>query len=479
MKNKRQSLLLGLSIPGQEILKLYTIFSLLLLIPERTPVPLISLSVMFFIPFILVKLTSLIRMRNISRIIIHLLFFSFSLMLSLTLYPDLPFYGADNLQQFEAAFLQLDMGKTVLCFALIVIAGSVAAIRGILLARRVYTHDLILMNFESGLVIFASIYFLRLGMGMQDSMALNVTSSYFLFALIALATSMKKDESGPFLSSAGQMRFSLAISGILIFLIFLGIIITLYPVAGSSARGLYSLATHTLSPLVPYLIAVLRFLFSLGRPRNQVASPMENDTAAPLTAVPGESPLWLIILERILTWGLLSIVALTALVLIIYIIYKILIFLYSPANRSNGGLSLGEFIRSLLLKFSGACVSLFHRIRVLAADIHNSRANKNPDGLRAFSKLCSWGKRAGLPKFNHETPAEYSRRLALWAGKYTTAINTICNAVQDEIYAGRTIRDKEQKKLRKAVVRLGTIRSLPKRASIRLKKTLSGSSRTD
>ncbi len=482
MKNGRQNLLLALSIalsiPGQEILKLYTIFSLLLLIPERSPVPLASLAIMFLIPFFLVKVTALIRMRNISRIILHLLIFSFSLMFSFTLYPDLPFFGAWNLELFRTGFLQIGTGQTVLCFVLVVIAGSVTALRGILLARRTYNHDLVLMNFESGLVIMASIYFLRMGMGIPDSQAVNITGGYFLFALIALGASVSRDDSDSFRSSSGQLRFSLAVSGIMIFLILLAIMILLYPVAGTSARGIYSLTTQTLAPLVPYLIAIIRFLFTLGRPQSQAAAPVESDTAGPLAAVPGESPAWLMLIERILTWGLLGTVAVITLILVIYSAYRILVFLFSP-GKSDEGLSPGQFIRFLLRTITAVLKSLLSNIGLLKDNMRSARGNKSPEGLRAFHKLCAWGSGAGLPREENETPAEYSSRLSLWSGNYAPAVKTICNAVQSEVYAGCTLQNSELTDLRKAVSRLGFFRSLSKQASIRLKKTVRGSSHTD
>ena len=453
MKNRKTHIILPTALIGLEAIKLYTIFSFVLLIPEKKPLSILYYAAAIFISYTTHKLLSLIRLRPVIILLVNLIMFSLAFALILTGYPDLPFFGITTLSAFTEAAAHINSGKDWFCLSLLIFSVVITWFRGITVSRKPITHQTTLNRFEGGILIIGSIFFLRFGMGFEYVHAVPLVTGYFLFGMIALAVAVSQSRSGTFTGKPGQTRVYLAVFGITVFILTFSIMFLFFPIAGSSTEKVFTLFSKSVSPLKPYLIAIIRFVFTIGFPV-RASAPSSTVSSTVESTIPVESPLWFLIIERLITWGIIFLVSVTTILITGYLLYKLTLFLFSPSKSNKDSLSFKAFTKILLNRLRYLCHTFTDFIFKRTVRREPRKKAQLPQSLVSFSVLCSWGTKAGVPRLPSETPAEYAARLRNLTEKLNPVIATITEKVQTEVYGGILMSNDESLVLKKAARKL-------------------------
>jgi hypothetical protein len=362
-----------LATAGMQVPMLLCIFSLFFLPFDQPTLPLLPSLVQFILSTGIARFLCKIHRRKIIDVIVYLGGCIGSGYLFLRMYPTLPFQS--GLREGLVAINSV-LGGYLFC--MILIQAGVFWHLGWSLGRKDCTHKRTLSRFDGGVGALLFVGFLQFVVKIEDASLFPYILLFFLFGLAALYSSKHRECDTAFRKSHSTVRWVVLFMGMFLFICVVSFI--LYPLFVHSAGVLYENARDAVRPLSPYLIALIRFLlgFSFARP----SKPMEAPAPVPQEpAAIGESPYWLQMLEKILSWGLLGVFLILGVILAGYVLIMVIRALLRSAGT---GESFGSAFRSLLSE-----------ILIRLQRLVNFFRNRLPAGLSQFVHRMFPGKRRG------------------------------------------------------------------------------------
>jgi len=311
---------------------------------------------------------------------------------------------------------------------------------GVTLARRSMVYTTICSRFDLGIAAFFLLFltkFLLLikgGIKIDDPKSELLLFPFFIFSLLAIGL-VRNWNTAPRDFLPGYQGIGLILSFAVTVLLFsTGLILFFFPYLTTAAEMGHGILKSVAAPLGPILVSVLRFLFMRGTIRSENTSPQPEGSTGDFVS-PGESSWWTELLEKILGWGLGTILGLTILIILSLAILYLLRWLFSRTSISQKKQSSWYLISLWAIRLREFLVFCWRKIV--------RRAKGYRGAVQLYAALLTWGRHSGLPYFLSETPAEYGLRLKYRFPSLKTEIELIIEAFNQEVY-GEIILDSEQ-----------------------------------
>ena len=449
MSEGRDRTLVLLASAGMELCRLFAAGALAALIAPGTAFPYLPLAVTLVTALVLWRLIRQVRRRRITALVIHVTGFSVALFAVMRpLFRRSPSTVTDWLVFFMLAGF-------VLIFWL----------RGSRIGTRAVTYEVTVNRFDTGLGLLFAIYFLRLGVQIEDPLAPPLVAAFFLFGMVALYAARNLARDSGFLNSRSVLTLLIPfVSG---FLLLGAAVALLYPYLTQAARDLYGVMRQGFLPIAPWLVAALRFLlgFGFGRATGSAAA---SGPAESLGTMPEELGPTARLIERILAWGFVTIISALALALTGILIWRIIKHLAARVDDDSRTMGFCELIRCFLRRLAVRLRLLLRRIASLAGGGARRPAHSSGEGAGQFRKLCAWGRRSGLPRATTETAAEYGRRLTRRFPKVGDSAHAIVTIAESELYGCRPLTREARRQLQRARRSLRSPGLYPARLAARL-----------
>lgn len=434
MKSER-NILLFLSAGAMELVWLYAWATFIVIPLLHQPFPLLEAMVIFALA---VVLTLLVRERG-WRVIMILGFHLFGLMLTASkivhifFYKSYPFWAQwwlwESFRQ-PKEFLEWFNLIVVILWVLFFWIGGVA------LARRSTEYLTICARFDLGvgafffLLMIKFLVLLKGGGDMWGAVTELLLFPFFLFSLLAVAMARNRSSvRREFLS--GYRGIGMIVSCTVVVLAFgAGLVLLFLPYLSSVAKTGYGLLKGAATPLGPFLVRIIQFLFSHNRIPPEPTFPLSNSTAGSLPQAVENS--WLgEIVEKILEWGFLCLGAAIATILFVFAIWFLFRWLFSQTSKSDETkIQWTQIFRWLAEIWS---------VLSLCWDRMASMTRGFRDAADLYRGLLIWGRHSGMPHSHSETPREYGLRLRSQLPKLGREIETIAEAFNREVYGERTL----------------------------------------
>jgi hypothetical protein len=312
--------------------------------------------------------------------------------------------------------------------------------RGVTLARRSIDYTTVCARFDLGLAAFFILFltkFLLLikgGIKIDDPESQLLLFPFFIFGLLAIGL-VRNRSTAPRDFLPGYQGIGLILSFAVAVLLFsAGLILFFFPYLTTAAEMGHGIIKSVADPLGPILVSVLRFLFMRGTIRPENASPQPEGSTGDFVS-PVESSWWTALLEKILGWGLGTIIGLTILIIVGLAIFYLLRWLFSKTSVSQKKQSSWYLISLWAIRLREFLVFCWRKI------VRRAKGYRGP--VHLYAALLTWGRHSGLPHFLSETPAEYGLRLQYRFPPLKTEIELIIEAFNQEVY-GEIILDSEQ-----------------------------------
>lgn len=289
-----------------------------------------------------------------------------------------------------------------------------------------------------------------------DPFSPALSIGFFCFALPALAWSRSRNRTDlPGGISGGLWRSSL---GILITIVLLagGAAAFYLPYLNQAAQAGYVALQQVLGPLVPYIIAFLKFLFGPRSVLQPQVSKGRSVEAMEQAAKAGKPPLWLEIFLYVAGALLCLIAAGMLLILVVLAVRRFFRWLGSPTGQRSSQPSLWRELRDLL----GLAWAWIAR-RILGFDPYL------PVAVAVYYRLKKWGRRSGLVFKACETPREYGGRLVRVFPDLADEVGVIIEAHEQAVYAQDPGRVPDSASLRQRLRRLANPVWWPRRIRTR------------
>ncbi len=420
----------GFFLAAMELLKLHCFASYFFLIPS-TPLPLLALSLAFFLALILERGLKSTGMRVIFYFLIQLAAFCGSLFLVLLIDGSA---GGDWL-----ALLGRPGGLSPQIF----IAGALAVywLRALWLGRQDGGHEFTALRFDEGLLLFLATFSFTALVKLENSLPPRLTIPFFIFGILALGS--VKAEEGRRGGLSRRSRGSMTAAAAAVFLLGALAIILLLPAlfepAKAAAEGLKQASGFVFKVLADILV----WLFSGKRKAVAAETVSEGFKPPPMAEEAGnEMPsvvMWIVV-------GFLSLLALAILLLLLWLLIRFLGSRTRKRQVTDRSASIFFWLKALL----AAMLRLIARLRRLA----RRRARLSP-ALEAYRRLLAAGRAGGEPRKPSETPREYALRLDATFEAARGRALPIAHALEKEVYGGAAPADSAEETARLQQLGLG------------------------
>ena len=306
-------------------------------------------------------------------------------------------------------------------------------IGGVTLARRPKGYFSACNRFDLGLAAFFALFVIKLvaltkgEMMTEDSLSLLFVFPFFLFGLLSIGmTRMRGAASKSFLP--GYRGIGVIASFVAVVLLGTGgLLLFFLPGLTAAAQMGYRALTVVGRPLIPVLIAVIRFVFAPRGTRPAAVATGSSRLGDWEKLLPQTHSWWMELLEKILGWGLLGLMLLAMLAVSAIALFYTLKWLLSRTKvnkRQPEPISLR--FAGLWAFWAGVCRKMMCGIRG-----HQKAAE-------LYGALLGWAGRSGLPHDRSETPLELGMRLNARFPALKSPIELIIDAYNREVY-GETV----------------------------------------
>jgi hypothetical protein len=314
-------------------------------------------------------------------------------------------------------------------------------IGGIKLVLKSPDEETIGSRFDLGAAAFLLLLFIRLMMivkgvavGHGEVIELSFLA-FFVFGILGLGMVRYADP-----AERTYIATYRGIGVILSFMIFVllfggGLVILFLPSLMSAAELGQDVLKAVAKPVVPVLIAVLRFVLVKGCRM----APESTTSARPQDAGPdlpdpngGEAGF----LEQILAWGFMGVGGVIALIFLVLLAWYIIRWLASrrPADKNKPG------IWYVILRW----FSLFKSMLLSSLALITRTRRRHRGAGFFFALLLRWGAHCGLPRIPNETPLEYGSRLGKQFPDLGNEIASIVDLFNRTVYG---VMDPDSKRL--------------------------------
>jgi hypothetical protein len=464
MSVKDRKLLVRLPSAGMEICRWYILASIFFLIPGQDRLPLLPSALSLISAMLLSMMMTKFKRRRLTALIIHSIGFFTSLCFILKSYTGLSFSSAEGLPYFLEAYSRINSPGEWFAFTLILGWSLFLWLRGRNIGIHHANYRRTIGRFDAGLLLIFSIYFLRMGLQLEDPDSIAFVTGYLVFGMLAVYAARNDRNDPAFIhSSSFAGHFILFIGG---FLLLGAAGIVLYPIMDNAAESIYSALQEGTKPLRPYLVALLRFLFSPRAARSQSVLSGEPASGEISAGPPQEPGFWAQLFEEILMIGFLGILILLFAVMAIYLLSRFIHFVLPEQDSNQEQYSFIEFLRTLLLH----AIWQFRKFLTVFRKIPEAFLSKgNPGhGISGLRRLYRWGQTSGISRRTTETLAEYGQRLIHSFPDTGDAIHKIIHAAETEIYSKRQLNTRDIQHIRISLRMLKKISLYPSRLAVRL-----------
>ena len=455
-----------LATAAMELCRWYIAAGLFFMIPERGSIPLLPSGLALTGAMFLSLLMSRLKKRRIADLLAHSIGLAASLCLMLKSFTGLPFHYSKGTAGFFRAYSMISTPGEWFSLALVVGWTLLLWLRGRHLGSRPGDYKRTVARFDAGILLIFAVYFLRMGIRLEDPHAISSVSAYLLFGILAIYAARNRDRDRNFIHTTSAFGLVLLFTVGFILLGTVGVV--LYPLMADTAGEVYSVIRKGTEPFQPLIIAFLRFLF--GR-RSAVsagtagAGPSSEELS---TGPPREPGFWMQLFEKILVYSIGGILAILTLLIAGYLLWRLAGYLFAPGKKKDEGIAFREFLRILLQKISEGTGILLRAVRKIPEILLKGRRRNLAAGSSAFRKLISWGRFSGIRIETDETAGEYGRRLAKAFPPVSDAVRAIVRYAESETYGERALSGEERLELRRARRKTGTFRLLPLRLANRM-----------
>ena len=303
---------------------------------------------------------------------------------------------------------------------------------GVTLARRSMVYTTLCSRFDLGIAAFLLLFltkFLMLikgGMTLEESLSQLLFFQFFILALLAIGLARNRGAaSKEFLPGYQSVGVILSFTGVVL-LFGGGVVLFFLPYLKLAAETAYGVIKVAAKPVGYILFQVLRFLYM---PRGN--PPKEPPPEAGLGNLKtfSESGRLPEIVEKILGWGLGSLLGLAVLALCCLILFYLLRWLFSRTSvrQKRQSRSLGYLVSLWASRFQTFLLLCWTGIR--------RKLKGYKKAADFFLALLNWGRHSGLPRPPNETPMEYGLRLKSQFPFLEKEIGGIIEAFHHEVYA--------------------------------------------
>lgn len=302
--------------------------------------------------------------------------------------------------------------------------------KGIKLSSRQMSYETTCHYFDLGisllflLLIVKMLIHIKAEVLISESFTLYFMGAYFFFGISALFLSQNTTQRKRRYLKGFRMYGGLISAFVILLFCVMGMVFILLPYMTSFAESGYVVLKQATGSLSPYLIAILRFIFSsrnhAGPSQLSLQNKNMSDPNIPLTE---GQPGWV---EHLLLYSILAIFFLILVVMIGYLVHKLFKFLISKQPSSTIGKEK-TMLFSWLIGWLVFLLNYFKRVFLALNE-------KIESAQKAFIKLVSWGRKSGMPKWQNETPAEYAKRLEQKFVPLENEIRIIVQAFHLETY---------------------------------------------
>ena len=318
-------------------------------------------------------------------------------------------------------------------------------ISGYNLARKPKNYDPVNVRFDIGLTSFFLLIFFSLILAepfkveINNDIARPMMISFFCFGLLSLSLARTRGtvvrEIGSGYRGLGSLFTFLSIT----LSIAVGAVAFFMPYMTTAAETGYNAVKTVMKPMVPYLVAFLKYLFANSWSRPSAETSERNSTDGLLGESMGESGSWLDVAAQVAGWILLGLMALVFLIVLAYLLYRLYLKLISRTNMVPRRINLLDQISDWFYRWSiKACRWLWHTFFQKGGPIE------------VYASLLGWGRRSGMPRRRGETPREYGQRLAAALPRAAGQIETIIHCLEMAVFAGRPLGREELSTLRRS-----------------------------
>jgi hypothetical protein len=428
--NTRKRLILVLSNGGMEIIWRYAWAFFLIHSILKHPLPLWDPLVIFTAGYLVTIMTANKTWPLYKSLTLHMVGFTFAWLLAVErfFYPQMPFFTwawlsdwFKQLHDLEPFFIQLLFLGCLLPFW----------IGGRSLAKRGKDYLSVCLHFDKGigaLFLLLLVQFIARHKGVnlpEDPLTRYMLLAFFSFGLTAIGLSRDQRKVKKTFRR-GYYGIGI-IAGFIAFVLIAAFMLTslLLPYLTLLADSAQEVLQEAAQPMVPHLIAILRFIFAPKRYRQEMAGQPAGGSESqmmPDAEIGGTSGL---------VWMVVGILWLLGLVLCGYLIYLLLRWLLQRNAVNEPRAPKTDMIQRLLAMLAALCRNVWlGLLRVL---------KKCDSAAAVYSKMLRWGRRSGLPAVPTETPIEYGSRLSTQIPELKGEIHMIIAAFNTEIYGSTPI----------------------------------------
>ena len=305
---------------------------------------------------------------------------------------------------------------------------------GVTLARRPKGYYSACNRFDLGLAAFFALFIIKLvaltkGEAIaEDSLSLLFVFPFFLFGLLSIGMArMRGAASKAFLP--GYRGIGVIASFVAVVLLGTGgLLLFFLPGLTAAAQMGYRGLAVVGRPLVPVLIAILRFVLGPRGNRPAAVATESSHLVDWDKITPQTHDWWMELLEKVLGWGLWGLMLLVLLFASAIVLFYALKWLLARTeeNRRQTKKSVSSRFVALWAFLAGACMKIFRGVRGYqkAAELYGA--------------LLGWAGRSGFPHDRRETPLEFGTRLNARFPALKPPIELIIGAYNREVY-GETV----------------------------------------
>jgi len=303
---------------------------------------------------------------------------------------------------------------------------------GVRLVLRRASYLAVCNRFDLGFAMFFSLLIVRLVMRVQQGIqpAENLSEfmmyPFFVFALLAIA--LARNQSGgrkDFLAGYRGIGLLMSFSAAVFFL-GTGLVLLFLPYLQIASAAGYEALKIAGKPLVPILVAFLRFMLMRGQSRPGGSG--DPSTGGGFAGAPiGESGEWMALFLKISIWGLWGVLILAMVLFLCFGVRVLLRWLFSRTAATREKIDrnrLTRRIRRWIRFLAGLYGKLF-------------KPGSPPGSIQLYSALLRWGRHSGVVADPSETPLEYGRRLKRQFRPLAEEIDTIVALFNRQVYGQR------------------------------------------
>jgi hypothetical protein len=302
---------------------------------------------------------------------------------------------------------------------------------GVTLARRSMVYTTLCSRFDLGIAAFLLLFltkFLLLIKGeieIEESMSQLLFFQFFIFGLLAIGLARNRG-TAPKEFLPGYQSTGVILSFSAIVLLFGGgVVLFFLPYLKVAAELGYGVLKVAAKPIGYVLLQVLRFLYMPRGNQPKQPSPEVGSGDSKISSESGWLPE---IVEKILGWGLGSLLGLAVFGVSCLILFYLFRWLFSRTSirekRQRPG--LWHLISMWAFRFQAFLVLCRGGIVRRLKGYHKA--------AQLYSALLSWGRTSGFPCSLSETPTEYGLRLKDQFPSLQREIGWIIEAFNQEVY---------------------------------------------